>query len=65
LNGTYQLLFYVDQVNIMGKNINTIQRRSEVVLGATGEVGLEVNTELIYGHILSLKCRKESQFTDC
>jgi hypothetical protein len=46
LAGTHQLLVYADNVNIMDKNINTVpQRKTEVLLGTSREVSLEVNAE--------------------
>jgi hypothetical protein len=44
LNGTHQLLLYTD-VNLWENNINTIKKNMEVLIDASMEVGLEVNTE--------------------
>jgi hypothetical protein len=45
LNETHQLLAYADDVNILGENIDIIQKNIEALLDAGKEVGLEVNSE--------------------
>jgi hypothetical protein len=45
LNETHQLLVYADGVNLLGDNIDTIKKNTETVIGASKEVGLEVNAE--------------------
>jgi hypothetical protein len=45
LNGTYQLLAYADDMNLLGDNIDTIKKKTETLIDACKEVGLEVNTE--------------------
>jgi hypothetical protein len=58
LNGTHLHLVYADDVNLLGKNINTIEKDTKAVLQARREVGLEVNTEYkVYGHVSSPNCR--------
>jgi hypothetical protein len=48
LNRTHQLLAYDDDSNIVGENIDTIQKNSEAVLDTCKEVGLEVNPEMLH-----------------
>jgi hypothetical protein len=38
-------LAYADDVNIVGKNIDTIQKNTEASLDASKEIGLEVNPD--------------------
>jgi hypothetical protein len=45
LNGTHQLLAYADDVNLLGDNIGTIKKNTESSIGASKEVGLEINIE--------------------
>jgi hypothetical protein len=45
LNGTHQLLAYADDVNLLGDNINTINKNTQTLIDASKEVGLEVNVE--------------------
>jgi len=43
LNGTHQLLAYVDDVNILGGSVNTLKKNAEALVAATKEIGLELN----------------------
>jgi hypothetical protein len=45
LNGTHQLLAYADDVNLLGDNINTINKNEETLIDGSKEVGLEINVE--------------------
>jgi hypothetical protein len=39
------LLYYADDVNLLGDNIDTIKRNTQTLIDASKEIGLEVNTE--------------------
>jgi hypothetical protein len=45
LNRTHQLLPYADDVNLLGENIDTINKNTETLIDASKEVGLEVHAE--------------------
>ena len=45
LNGTYQLLAYADDVNILGGSIHTVKENAEALVAATREMGLEVSAD--------------------
>ena len=43
LNGTYQLLAYVDDVNTLGGSIQFLKENAETLVAATREIGQEVS----------------------
>jgi hypothetical protein len=45
LNGTHQILFYVDDEYFLGENTNSIKKNTEALIDAGKEAHLEVNTE--------------------
>ena len=45
LNGTHQLLVYVDDVNILGGSIHTININLETLVVASKEIRLEANAD--------------------
>jgi hypothetical protein len=45
LNGTYQLLAYADDVNLLRDNIDTIKKSTESLIDASKEISLEINVE--------------------
>jgi hypothetical protein len=42
LNGAHQLLSYVDDMNLLGDNIETVKKNTETLIDACKEVGLEI-----------------------
>jgi hypothetical protein len=44
LNGSHQLLIYADDVNLLGANIDTVNKNTETVIDAS-KIDLEVNME--------------------
>jgi len=45
LNGTHQLLVYVDDVNILGGSVHIIKKNTKGLVVASKESGLEVNAD--------------------
>jgi hypothetical protein len=45
LNGTHQLLACADDVNLLGDNIDIINKNTETLIDASKEVSLEVNIQ--------------------
>jgi len=43
LNGTHQLLVYVDEVNTLGGSIHTTEKNTEALVVTSKETGLQVN----------------------
>jgi hypothetical protein len=43
--GHFSFLAYADDVNILGDNIDTINKNTQTLIDASKEVGLEVNVE--------------------
>jgi len=45
LNGTHQLLVYVDDVNILGGSVFTIKKNADTLVVASKENQLEINAD--------------------
>ena len=45
MNGKYQLLVYADDVNMLGENLQTIRKNTEIFIKASKDIGLEVNSD--------------------
>jgi hypothetical protein len=46
LNGTHQLLVYVDDMNLLRDNLrDTIKKNTKILIDASKEFGLELDTE--------------------
>ena len=44
MNGIHQIFAYADDVNLIGDNIRTIERNSNVLINVCKDIGLAVNT---------------------
>ena len=42
MNGIHQLLVYADDVNMLGKNLQTIRENTEILIKASKDIGLKV-----------------------
>ena len=45
MNGKYQLLVYVDDINMLGENLQTVRKNMEIFIKARKDIDLEVNYE--------------------
>jgi hypothetical protein len=45
LNGTHQRFAYANDFNLLGDNIDTINKNTEILIDASKELGQEVNVE--------------------
>jgi hypothetical protein len=45
LNGAHQLLAYADNMNLLGDNIDTIEKNTEALADTSKNIGLEINVE--------------------
>ena len=64
LNGTHHLLVYADDVNVLGGRAHTVKENAEALVVASKEIGLEVNADILHGHILRSECSMKSQYED-
>ena len=54
LNGTYRVLVYADDVNILGGNVHTVKENAETLVVASKEIGLAVNADKTKYMVMSL-----------
>ena len=55
LNGTHQLLFYADDVNILQRRVHTIKIKADALVVASKQIGLEVNADKTKYMVMSQK----------
>ena len=53
LNGTYQFLVYADDVNILGRSGHTIKKDTDVLVGASKDIGLKVKADKTKYRVMS------------
>jgi len=51
LNGTHELLFYADDANLMGKNINTTKKNTKASLVTNKVVDLEIYCKYVFNRM--------------
>jgi hypothetical protein len=63
LNGTYQLLVYADDVNILGGSVHNIKKNTEALVVPSKGNGLEINSDKTKCTVMSRdqKCKINSQ----
>ena len=59
LNGTYQLLVYADDVNILGGSEHTIKKKVEALVVASKKSGLEVKDDKRTWSCLEIRMQEE------
>jgi hypothetical protein len=59
-NGTHQLLVSADDVNLLGDNIYTVKKNTQIVIDASKEVGIELKAEKTKYKCCSLLTRMQS-----
>ena len=66
LNGTNQLLVYVDNVNILRGSVQTVKENAKALVVASKEAGLEVNGDKTKYMVISRDQneRTKSQYED-
>jgi len=53
INGTNQLLFYADDVNMLGGSVHAIKENAESLVVASKEIGLEINADMTKYMVMS------------
>jgi hypothetical protein len=61
LNGTHELLIYVDDVSVLGVSVYAIKDKAEILAVASKDFGLEVNADKTKYMVLSRGASHESK----
>ena len=61
LNGTHQLVFDADDVNILGGNVHTVKKNTDALVVASKGNGLQVNADKSKYRVTSWESRTKSQ----
>jgi hypothetical protein len=57
-------MVYADDVNILGGRAHTVKENAGALVVASKEIGLEVNADMLHGHVLRSECSMKSQYED-